>query len=324
MIMVSDILDDLGLTYRTIGNNYLVNCWHHPENKPSMSIKKDTGVFHCFSCGSSGNLYTILKDHLNITGIDALQYLAQYSDVRMNDAEGRIRQFKEDVLNPRNKDKVLKRRIVEMPRYKPIRLHSYLIKRGFVASEISQWKMGEVDFVQTNEQFLGYGGWIIIPIYQNGKLRNYFLRSPFSNKKLYGKYSVKDVIFGYDTAKDFSKPVYIVEGIFDMIKLRRTGVQVVASLTNKIYEEKFKLLKQYSKIIIVPDNDEPGFRLAFDALTFLNNNIPVSVCKIPGNKKDTGDCTQEELEQTISHEYDIVEYIMEMQYAAKFGKSGRV
>lgn len=320
MLKVSDILVDLGITFKSVGQNYIVSCWHHLEKVPSMSIDKESGVFHCFSCKNSGNLFTILKQHLDISGIEALQYLSKFHDVKKDGAEERIRHFKEDVLTPRSKRKELSRHIIKMPKHTPIRFHKYLAKRGFTVSEIFEWGMSQVDYIQPIEDFRGYGGWILIPIYHKGILRNYFLRSPFSNKKRYGTYGIKDVLFGYDSANDFSKPIYVVEGIFDMIMLRRTGVQVVASLTNRLYEKQYDLLKQYSKIVIVPDNDEPGFSLAFEALPFVANNISVGVCVVPNGKKDTGECSREELDYMINFETDIVEYITEMQYAAKFGK----
>jgi hypothetical protein len=230
--------------------------------------------------------------------------------------------FEREILAPRNKNKIMTRLIVEMPGYKLLKSHPYLVQRGFTSEEIIQWNIGEVEYVQSKKDFAGYGGWILIPIYQDGVLRNYFMRSPFSNRKVYGKYSIKNVLFGYDTVKDFSKPIYVVEGIFDMIMLRRTGVQVVASLTNRLYDEQCRLLIQYPKIVIVPDNDDPGFRLVFDALSLIRK-ASVAVCKVPKNKKDTGDCTEEELNQIISYEFDIVEYVTEMQYAAKFGEINR-
>ena len=322
MLKVSDILIDLGINFKEVGQNYIVNCWHHPEKVPSMNIDKESGVFHCFSCKSSGNMFTILKQHLDISGVEALQYLGKFHDARQDSAEERIRSFEKDVLKPRSRRKELSRHVVKMPKCTPIRFHKYLAKRGFTVSEISEWDMSQVDANQPIEDFRGYEGWILIPIYQNGVLRNYFLRSPFSNRKRYGTYAIKDVLFGYDTARDFSKPIYVVEGIFDMIMLRRAGVQVVASLTNRLYEKQYDLLKQYSKIVIVPDNDEPGFLLAFEALPFVGSNIPVGVCTVPNGKKDTGECSREELNYMVNFEIDIVEYVTEMQYAAKFGKVG--
>lgn len=319
MVKISDILTDLGITYKESGQDYVVNCWHHSEKIPSMNIDKETGVFHCFSCGSAGNLFSILKQHLDISGIEALQYLGKFYDEKKNNAEERIQNFRKDIIEPRTRDRGLYKYIIKMPKCTPLRFHKYLAKRGFMVNEIQEWEMALVDSNQPIDKFQGYEGWILIPIYQNGILRNYFLRSPFSNKKRYGTYGIKDVLFGYDSAKDFSKPIYLVEGIFDMIMLRRTGVQVVASLTNRLYEEQYNKLKQYSKVIIVPDNDEPGFNLAFEAIPLLNN-VPVTVCKVPNGKKDTGDCTLEELSNMIQHEIDIVDYVTGMQYASKFKK----
>ena len=322
MIRVSNILDDIGLTYKDVGKNHIVSCWFHKENKPSMAIHKETGVFYCFSCKRSGNLFSFLKQHLDIVGIEALKYLSKFYDVKKDAAEKRIRSFKEETIKPRSKCNLTARYIVEMPKYSPFRFHPYLAKRGITTKEIQEWGMGLVDNVQPIKKFEGYRNWILIPIYQNKILRNYFLRSPFGSGKIYGTYSMKDIVFGYDHANDFSKPLYIVEGIFDAIMLRRTGVQVIESLTNRLFEEKYNLLKPYSKIIIVPDNDEPGLGLILDALVLVKDKS-VKVCNVPYGKKDTGECNLEELYQVINSERDIIEYITEINYVKKIGKVNR-
>ena len=47
---VEKLLKDIGIEYVDIGKDYRVKCWYHEEHKPSMTIHKETGVWHCFSC----------------------------------------------------------------------------------------------------------------------------------------------------------------------------------------------------------------------------------------------------------------------------------
>lgn len=41
--------------------NELVPCPFHKDSNASLSINIHKGVYNCFSCGTSGNIYTLLK-----------------------------------------------------------------------------------------------------------------------------------------------------------------------------------------------------------------------------------------------------------------------
>jgi DNA primase len=310
MIKVSDILNDIGIPYKEAGNSYKVKCWFHDETKPSMSIHREIGMYHCFSCHESGNIFKLIDHHLNLTGIEALKYLSKLSSGGNSD-EDKFEVAKQSLL----KRTLVKREetpIVEIPAYSKLESHPYLRNRGFSSKEVQEWEMGQVTVSP-------HKGWIIIPIYQNGILRNFFLRNPSGSNKLYGKYPRKDILFGIESADDSEQPIYIVEGIFDMIALRRTGVQAIAALSNRLYESKgndvlqIEKLKIYKKVIIVPDNDpspnKPGFQLVKDALALINST-EVGVCQVPNHRKDTADCTLDELKQTIGNEMNIIDFII--------------
>jgi len=40
---------------------YMARCIVHNDSHPSMSISDSMGVYHCFSCGASGNLFTLIR-----------------------------------------------------------------------------------------------------------------------------------------------------------------------------------------------------------------------------------------------------------------------
>jgi DNA primase len=54
-------------------NDYLTLCPFHNDNSPSFSIRKDNGVYHCWSCGAKGNLVTFVKNIEHISYDDAKQ-----------------------------------------------------------------------------------------------------------------------------------------------------------------------------------------------------------------------------------------------------------
>lgn len=42
---------------RKVGKNALVVCPFHEDHSPSLSINKETGLFHCFGCGAAGSIF---------------------------------------------------------------------------------------------------------------------------------------------------------------------------------------------------------------------------------------------------------------------------
>jgi DNA primase len=306
VIAVSKILDKIGIVYKDMGTFYRTKCWYHEETKPSMSIHKEGAYFHCFSCGRSGSIFSLLDVFLGLGYIEAVKYLSGIDDGKTLSKEEEAEEFEKfkDIYRKRDPNRPTERIIVQPLLHKAITAHPYLTKRGVLPEEIAEWKMGEV----TEKPYIG---WIYIPVYQNGKLRNYFLRDTNSSRKRYGKYYRKDILFGLDSATDVDKPLYIVEGIFDMIFLRRTGVQVVAALSNRLDKKQLDKLKRYNKVVIVPDNDEnnAGFYLVKNALSLIYET-EVGVCILPEGRKDAAECSIRELLFTIRNEVPIINYVI--------------
>lgn len=300
MVNVEDILKDLGITYQESGKGLKILCFFHEEKIPSLSIDKSSGIWHCFSCGKAGNIFTLIKYLSGIEGIEALRYLKDYVKIN-NTTEDIYLKLKEKIIG-----KIPIRKIVKVPKNRKISSHPYLIQRGIYQQEIEEWDMREVLEPP-------YKSWILIPISQNGILRNYFLRDTIKNRKRYSNLPRKDILFGIDKAFDFNKPIYIVEGIFDLIFLRRVGVQVVASLSNRLYTEQIELLKNYKEVILVPDNDLPGLYLVNDARTLLYNT-KLGVCLLPQNRKDTAECNNRELLNLINSKISFLDFICSKRY----------
>ena len=53
-------LEEKGIDYTISGKDAVIKCLNpeHDDNNPSMRVDKLTGMFHCFSCGFKGNLFT--------------------------------------------------------------------------------------------------------------------------------------------------------------------------------------------------------------------------------------------------------------------------
>ncbi len=75
----SDIVEIVGehvhLTKR--GKNYLGLCPFHSEKTPSFNVNPELGIYKCFGCGKSGNVYKFMMEHNGMTFPDAVKSLAQ-------------------------------------------------------------------------------------------------------------------------------------------------------------------------------------------------------------------------------------------------------
>ena len=191
----------------------------------------------------------------------------------------------------------------------------YLINRGIGEQTILEYKLLGLSSIIDLEhlkiigatvhpvlkQFLDDGienGGIIIPLFEKGKLVNCAIRKlniskdglvdKFNTTKTKTlKYSLAcpDIpVWGLDNI-DKGEEIWITEGIFDMIALRRLGKKSV-SCSSAMWSaiQLYKILdKTPSNIIIVSDNDNVGFRVSAilrDFFEYYKINTKVVISKI--------------------------------------------
>ncbi len=85
----SDIVDVVGsyvkLTRR--GGNYVGLCPFHNEKTASFSVNQARQMYHCFGCGTSGNVFTFLMNYENYNFPEALKMLAERAGVKLPEIE---------------------------------------------------------------------------------------------------------------------------------------------------------------------------------------------------------------------------------------------
>jgi len=80
-----DIVDVIsGYTQlRKGGKNFMGRCPFHEERTPSFSVSQEKGVYHCFGCGKSGNVFTFLMELENISFFEAAKELAEKANIKL-------------------------------------------------------------------------------------------------------------------------------------------------------------------------------------------------------------------------------------------------
>lgn len=92
----NDIVDIISqyVRLKRSGRNYFGLCPFHNEKSPSFSVSPDKQIFHCFGCGVGGNVFTFLSKIEGINFIEAVQMLAERSNIVLPSLEGRTRHSK--------------------------------------------------------------------------------------------------------------------------------------------------------------------------------------------------------------------------------------
>lgn len=81
--IIDVISQDTHLAERA-NHEYLGSCPFHVDKNPSFTVNSDKQVFHCFSCGRSGNVITYVKEKYGYSFFDAIKYLADEYNISLN------------------------------------------------------------------------------------------------------------------------------------------------------------------------------------------------------------------------------------------------
>ena len=59
------------------GKNYFGVCPFHNDHSPSMSVSREKGIYKCFSCGATGNVFKFVSDYENISFAESVKRVAE-------------------------------------------------------------------------------------------------------------------------------------------------------------------------------------------------------------------------------------------------------
>ena len=68
------------------GRNLFGACPFHEERTPSFSVNEDKQIFHCFSCGRGGNVFSFIMDIENLAFPQAVAKVAPYAGVDLDES----------------------------------------------------------------------------------------------------------------------------------------------------------------------------------------------------------------------------------------------
>jgi len=83
----ADIVDIVGevVQLKKAGREYKANCPFHEEKTPSFWVNPAKGVYHCFGCGASGDVFDFVRARMGLDFVDAVKHVAGRSGVHIRE-----------------------------------------------------------------------------------------------------------------------------------------------------------------------------------------------------------------------------------------------
>ncbi len=321
----NDIVDIISqyVHLKRSGRNFFGLCPFHNEKSPSFSVSPDKQIFHCFGCGVGGNVFTFLTKIEGINFIEAVQLLAERSNIQLPSLENSVDASKEllkskvykvnefaanfyheNLYKPESKivQEYIKKRKLTNETLKSFQigfsgkfdeLYQALKKQGFQELEILE--SGLVNRNERGQYIDRYRNRLMFPICDTrGKVIAFGGRVLDDSKPKYINspenivYSKGRNLFGLNVAKRGDiKQILVVEGYMDVISLHQRGItNVVAPLGTALTQAQGWLLRKNSeKIILSFDSDEAGLTAKLRALDILQNmGCDIRILQMEGAK----------------------------------------
>lgn len=285
------------------GKQILCQCIFHPDRHPSLSISIEKEVGHCFGCGIKGTVRGIFWEYARRNRIPYEYFRREFDEILdgfddewWDTEELKIWTNVKDVLLKEEGVKYIQSVIGKIPRYVFKRGVSLEVVRLFLLGYDKDRKRIVFPIRNIDGVYVGFAT-------RSLKRRDYKFNSGFVKNALYGEYEA--------IQNSGSSELIIVEGFFDVLKLKSYGYNVVGSLGTALTAGQLKkiclLLNQLKnpKVKILLDGDEAG-KIAARQMAEMISSLTIGVASAPEVEikeciagKDPADLTKEELDEIL-------------------------
>jgi DNA primase len=237
------------------------------DQNPSSSLNKDTLLFNCFTCGG-GSVIWLVQNSLNITREEAIaKLLGEARGTTIVPIEDFIKRL-EGVFEPQRTTQA------DIPVYSDTLLRrwegpcDYLTERGVSEAVQREMRTGvernrsEIQKSPEGERMVTLDR-VVLPHFMKGKLVGWVARKlqdvpgvpKYRNSKGFPRGAW---LFNLDNAIMHDE-VYVVESPMSVLVMKSRGIDnVVATFGAKVDNQQLSLLRNFSKVNIFMDGDDPG------------------------------------------------------------------
>jgi len=322
-----DIVDFISeyVTLKKAGQNWKGLCPFHAEKTPSFTVSPAKQIFHCFGCGSGGDIFTFLTRHESLSFPEALKVLANRAGVTLKTPQGSPAKTgeKERLLSVhRDASAFFSQQLAKQGA-----ASAYLQKRGIDAAAQKRFSLGYAPKSwNATLQFLERKGYkaetikkaglavqgnkglydtfrdrIMFPIFDlRGDVIAFGGRSIDGSEPKYLNspetplFSKSRIVYGLNFARDSIREkasVLFMEGYLDVITAHLHGfANAVAPLGTALTPEHGKLVKRFTgNAVLAFDSDAAGIKAAKSAAAILlEGDLNVTIVEIPDREDPDG------------------------------------
>ncbi len=293
------------------GSNYFGLCPFHNEKTGSFSVSEPKQMYYCFGCQATGNVYTFLMKHENMSFVEAVQYLAEKNGIKLPE----VNETEESKRAQSHKKRLLQAN-TEAAKYffKALRspqgelglnyfknrqlseetmnkfglgyslqysddLTKYLLKQGFSIDELRDAGLSVFDEKYgARDRFYNR---VMFPIMNgNGKVIGFGGRVMGEGEPKYLNTAETEIfekrknLFGlYYARSSRAKNFILCEGYMDVISQHQAGFdQAMASLGTAFTIDQAMILKRFGRdVLLAYDSDGAGVNAALKAIAILRS-----------------------------------------------------
>ena len=256
-------------TVKKAGQRHVGLCPFHSEKTPSFSLDDEKQLFHCFGCGTGGDVFTLVMEKENLSFPEAVRYLAEKYNIPLpererfssqnkqlgeelkNITEEALAHFRKNLHNTNEGKEALsylKKRKISDVTIQELKIGYALnswdaLISYFKRKEISPKKLENAGLAIYHQKKTSYydrfRGRIIFPIFtEYGKVVAFGGRSLFNAEPKYLNspdtrlYSKGKLLYGLNFCKESiqeKEEVILVEGYTDFASLFQAGIKNLAA-----------------------------------------------------------------------------------------------
>lgn len=294
----SDIVDVVSqyVDLKQRGANFFGLCPFHGEKTASFSVAPAKQIYHCFGCGSGGNVFSFLMEYQKVTFPEAVKALAERYNIPVQFEEGdgstelfsslyelhniAVSLYQENLFSKKGEEAL-----------------TYLTNRGLTEDFIKQFKVGfAIDswdqlvnqckgkgftqshitksglFTQSDKgTFDRFRSRIMFPIFHpsgkpiafGGRVFGTDDSAKYLNSPETPLYKKSDIFFGLQASRDSIRQAeyaVLVEGYMDFLQLYQAGIHHVVAVSGTAFTARhaLSLSRITQKVILLYDGDSAG------------------------------------------------------------------
>jgi DNA primase len=259
-------------------------CGKPSTHRTSFSVNIEKYIWHCFRCGRGGPLTSLISFYAKIPYEAAEDMLEQPLGLRR------------EVKKP---EEPLKECEIPPQSFFTIRANRYLEERG-----IDSRTQIEFGLYYCNQG--RYQGRIIIPVFFNGKIITFQARTVMPDEEIryLSPFNAPKSRIWFNLDSYINQDVYIVEGMFDCMKLWQEGIFAIAPLGKEISNDQMNILldKRIKRVYLLQDQDAlPELQKRWEKLS---KCFEVRIKPIIFKGEDPASMTSEQLEVVMNGNFE--------------------